>query len=325
MIILNEHEMWNAVTYEESMHAIEKAYSIHRSGRFVMPDRMIAKREENLIMYMPCFVDDMIGTKMLSEFPGNTALGLPYLSGLMILNDAKTGVPRAVMNGNVLTAMRTGAAGGLAMRHLARKDASSVGLVGCGVQGFWQVVYACQVRPIQEIYLYDVPGKDLHSFVERLKRKTNIADSSIHICENVRMLCKKSDILISCTQATYPVFPDDQSVLEGKCIIAIGSWRPERRELPDAVWKLVNCVYTEIPYAMEETGDLKIPLATGMLTPDRVRYMEELLEERSQGQEPVLSETRCFKSVGMGLYDVCMAQLIYEKAIENGTGQKIEW
>ena len=80
----------------------------------------------------------------------------------------------------------------------------------------------------------------------------------IHTCADTRELAGHSRILISATQAVDPVYPDDEELLRGKCFVAIGSWRPERRELPDAVWKLVKNAYTELPYACEESGDLKI-------------------------------------------------------------------
>ena len=126
MLFLSEQEMWQSVTLEDVMDAIEDAYAIHKSGNYKMPDRFIAQRDKNMMLYMPCFLDSVIGTKMLSEFPD--------LNGLMILNNAKTGLPKAIMNGSALTAMRTGAVGGVALRYLAPEDAASVGLVGCGMQ-----------------------------------------------------------------------------------------------------------------------------------------------------------------------------------------------
>ena len=146
MLFLSEQEMWQSVTLEDVMDAIEDAYAIHKSGNYKMPDRFIAQRDKNMMLYMPCFLDSVIGTKMLSEFPDNPSLGIPYLNGLMILNNAKTGLPKAIMNGSVLTAMRTGAVGGVALRYLAPEDAASVGLVGCGIQGLHQLLYACEVR-----------------------------------------------------------------------------------------------------------------------------------------------------------------------------------
>lgn len=191
------------------MDAIEDAYAIHKSGNYKMPDRFIAQRDKNMMLYMPCFLDSVIGTKMLSEFPDNPSLGIPYLNGLMILNNAKTGLPKAIMNGSALTAMRTGAVGGVALRYLAPEDAASVGLVGCGMQGLHQLLYACEVRPITDIYLYDAYAKDLSGFIERLSaRLASFGKNAIqiHTCADTRELAEHSRVLISATQAVDPVY-----------------------------------------------------------------------------------------------------------------------
>ncbi|MDD6072676.1 MAG: ornithine cyclodeaminase family protein [Clostridium sp.] len=325
MRILNEEEMWSAVTLEEVMEAVEDALAIHKSGNYLMPDRLAATRNGNTIMFMPCLMDTAIGTKMLCEFPDNPKKGLPLLTGLMILNDVKNGFPLAIMNGSCLTAMRTGAVGGVGIRYLAREDAASAALAGCGVQGLHQLLYACSVRPIKDIYLYDAFVKDLAPFVERLKGRLNRPEISVHICKTAKEAAASADILISATQTVDPIWPDDTELLRGKCFIAIGSWKPERRELPDAVWKLVKNVYIELPFACEESGDLGIPLTNGLLTMDRVKMMEDLISDRKAGNVPEMGETRCFKSVGMGIYDARVAQLIYEKALEKGVGQQVKW
>jgi len=325
MFVLNEKEMWKCVSLEEIMGAVEHSYDIHRSGNYVMPDRYVAQRDGNMMLYMPCFIDGAIGTKMLAEFPGNPAKGLPYLSGLMIVNDSETGTTKAILNGSALTAMRTGAAGGVAVRRLSREDASSIGLVGCGIQGLHQLLFACSVRPIKQIFLYDAYLKDYNPFIERLKARLDQSEIAVTPCADTRALAERSDILISATQTTTPLYPDDEKLLEGKCFIAIGSWRPERRELPDAVFRLISNVYTEVPYACEETGDLKIPLDTGVLTMDRVKYMEDLIHDAREGRPHVHNTTTCFKSVGMGLYDVAVAELLCQKAEKFGIGQQIHW
>lgn len=325
MIILNRQQMWDAVTLDEIMDAVEKAYAIHKSGAYYMPDRFVAARDKDMMLYMPCFTDEAIGTKMLAEFPDNPEKGLPYLNGLMLLNDAETGLPTAVMDGSTVTAMRTGAAGGVALKYLSRKDCHSLGLVGCGVQGLHQLIFACHVRPITDIYLFDAYKKDLQPFIDSFYAKSGKTDIAIHICADTRELAANSDILISATQTVAPVYPDDEELLRGKCFIAVGSWRPERRELPDAVHRLVKNVYTELPYACEESGDLRIPLESGLLTEDKILYMEDLIADAKAGKPHTHNETTCFKSVGMGLYDVCTAAVIYNNAVKNNIGTRIEW
>ena len=126
---------------------------------------------------------------------------------------------------------------------------------------------------------------------------------------------KASDIICTATPSEEPVLPNDRELLEGKCIIAIGSYTPQMREIPDVIWDLVDNVYIELPYACEESGDLSQPLAEGRLTMDRVVLMDKFLASGADEDE-IAKKTTYFKSVGMGLFDVCVAQKLLEKAKE---------
>ena len=123
------------------------------------------------------------------------------------------------------------------------------------------------------------------------------------------------DIICTATPSEEPVLPNDRELLEGKCIIAIGSYTPQMREIPDVIWDLVDNVYIELPYACEESGDLSQPLAEGRLTMDRVVLMDKFLASGADEDE-IAKKTTYFKSVGMGLFDVCVAQKLLEKAKE---------
>lgn len=324
MLILNETDMWKAVTLNEVMDGIEEAYAIHKAGNYKMPDRMVAERGGDMMLYMPCFLDSVIGTKMLAEFPGNPKKGYPYLSGLMLLNDADNGSTKAILNGGVLTAMRTGANGGVGMRYLSAPDCTSVGLVGCGVQGLHQLMYACEVRPIEDIYLFDAYAKDLTPFMNNLKQRLK-RSVRIHACSTIYELLEGSQICISATQSVDPVYPDDEKLLRGKCFIAVGSWQPQKREIPDAVLKLVRHIYTEMPYACEESGDLRIPLERGTIAMENIKYMEDLIADTKSGAPHEHNETTFFKSVGMGIFDAKVAELVYLNAQKRNIGQQIEW
>ncbi len=321
MLYLNDSQMRKAVKYEEMLDAIEEAFLQHHSGRYYMPDRYTAESENRRMLYMPCFVKDVIGTKMLAEFPENPSKGLPYLSGLMILNDRDTGAPLAIMDGSTLTALRTGAVGGVAIRHLSDPDSHSAGLIGCGVQGLHQLAYASQVRPIRSCYLYDAYRNDYGDFIEKLRRMTAPKELLIKVCANSREVAEKSDILITATQSATPVFPEDPSLFRKKCVVAIGSWLPDHKEIPDAIWQTTQTVLTDLPFACEESGDLCQPLQTGLLRRENVRYMGDYLHEKKSGQAQPLGETRFYKSVGMGIFDVMAARLIWKKALERRCGQ----
>ena len=314
MIVLSKEQIEEMVDPDQMMDQIEEAYRIYGSGEFYMPPRPTVEHENKQLMYMPCYTKDIIGTKILSIFPENSKLGLPSIDGIVLLNDYTTGAPLAVMDGQSVTAWRTGAVGGVGIRHLSRKDCHTVGIIGAGMQGFHQAVYACAARDIHTVNVFNHSDRDLTDYLERLKKAIDKEDVKVVQCKAVEELVRNSDIICTTTPSTTPVLPDDKELLRGKCIIAIGSYMPEMREIPDAVLDLVDNVYIELPYACEESGDLSQPLASGKLTKDRVKLMHEYLV--SGEKEIKEGQTTYFKSVGMGLFDVCIAQKLYEVAKE---------
>ena len=314
MIVLSKKEIEELVELNEMMDQIEEAYRIYGTGEYYMPPRPSVEHENKTLMYMPCYTKDVIGTKILSIFPENAALGLPSIDGVVLLNDPVTGTPVAVLDGQAVTAYRTGAVGGVGIRHLSRKDCHTVGIVGAGVQGFHLALYACAAREIHTVYIYNHSSRDLTEYLDRLEKTIDNPAVKVVQCKTVEELVRKSEIICTATPAKEPVLPDDKALLVGKCIIAVGSYTPQMREIPDAIWDLVDKVYIELPYACEESGDLSQPLAEGRLTQDKIVLMDQYLA--SGAREGVSKETTYFKSVGMGLFDVCIAQKLLEKAKE---------
>ena len=313
MLYLGEEDIRRAVTYEDMLGAVEEAFDLFTTGQCTMIDRTIASRGGLTMLYMPCFAGDYVSTKILASCPENPARGLPALDGVVLLNRADTGVLEAVLDGGTVTALRTGAVGGLAARHLAPEDAHSAGLVGCGVQGLHQLAFLCAVRDIRTIYLRQTAGRDLSGFLRRLREMIAPRQAEIVLCPDGDAVLKNSEILVTATPSRTPLFSDDPALFRDKCILAIGSWQPDMREIPDAVWSAAEAVYTELPFACEESGDLSQPLAAGILTPERVRYFGAYLAEKRAGSVPAPRGTQYFKSVGMGVFDTVAARVILEK------------
>lgn len=327
MLIIDENEMRQSVNAVDLMDAVEEAFRIMSQGDHFMPERFVAQADANKMLYMPCFADGKIGTKILSAFPENPSKGKPFLDGIMYLNDGVTGEPLAILNGRVLTGLRTGAVGGVAVKHLSKDKSKHIGLVGCGAQGFEQVKFACVVRPIEKVYLYDSMKENMKDFIESLKKDILKEDPNRKIdfivCDGVETLVKNSEIIVTATGSNTPVLPDDGQSLKGKCIVAIGSWRPDMQEIPDALWSVVDSVYTELPYACEECGDLRIPLEKGLATMDQIGYMSDLLKLLDDGKKPDLGETILYKSVGMSLFDLTSSRKIYDMAVQKQRGVEV--
>ena len=324
MLYLNENDIRRSVSFEAMMDTIEQSLRIFAKGEYVMADRLAVPGGDTTMLYMPCFAGGFAGTKILASCPDNPKQGLPALSGIVLLNRADNGQILAIMDGATITALRTGAVGGMAIRNLADENAHTVGLVGCGVQGVHQLTYACRVRNIEKIYLYDAVQSDLSGFIARLEGMIAPMKPEIIVCASADEVLEKSEIVITATPSKKPLFSNNPQLFKGKCIIAIGSWQPDMRELPDAVWEYADVVYTELPFACEETGDLSQPLESGVLTEDRVKYFGDFLLEKDKGIVHTLGETRFYKSVGMGIYDTMAAQQIYKTALERGFGQELK-
>lgn len=315
MIILSKKDIEELVDLNGMMDQIEDAYRIFGAGDFYMPPRPVVEHENKTLMYMPCYTEDIIGTKILSIFPENSKLGLPSIDGVVLLNDHETGAPVAVMDGQCVTAYRTGAVGGVGIRHLSRKDCHTVGIVGAGAQGFHLALYACAARDIHTVYVYNHSDRDLTEYLAKLEKTIDNPGTKVVQCKTVEELVKNSDIICTATPSEEPVLPNDKELLEGKCIIAIGSYTPQMREIPDAIWDLVDHVYIELPYACEESGDLSQPIAEGRLTEDGTVLMDQFLAS-DVSEEEITKKTTYFKSVGMGLFDVCIAKKLLESAKE---------
>ena len=170
MIVLEKQEIESLIDLNQMMDQIEEAYRIFGEGDYYMPPRQAVEDANKSMMYMPCYTKEMIGTKILSIFPDNAKLGLPSIDGVMLLNDYQTGKPLAILDGQTVTAWRTGAVGGVGIRHLAAKDSHTVGIIGTGVQGFYQALYACAARDIHTVYVYNHSSRDLTDYLGRLEK-----------------------------------------------------------------------------------------------------------------------------------------------------------
>lgn len=322
MLVLSEKELLESVTLDEVMDSIEDAFRIYVGNDFFMPDRVHIDHGQKTLLYMPCIAGGLLGTKYLTLFPENIPKSLPTIYGLMILNDYETGRPLCILDGKVLTALRTGAVGGTGIKHTTPNTVSTVGLIGAGVQGYYQLMYATHVRSISTIYIYDRDAEKLLEYADTIRAMVK-SSTKVEICANVTDLLQKSEVIITTTTANNPVLPDDASMLKGKHFIGIGSYKPSMREYPPAICEVVDNLFIDVELAKEETGDIAQPLKSGILTEDRIRSFGEYMLH-GEDKESVKNSTTFFKSVGMALFDVVIADLIYKKALKNNIGHNID-
>jgi ornithine cyclodeaminase/alanine dehydrogenase-like protein (mu-crystallin family) len=284
--------------------AMEQAFIDTAKGVVEVPQRVHIDRGPNTLLLMPCFGSTYFSTKLVSVFPNNILKKEPMIYGSVVLNDGQTGKPLAVMDGSKLTAMRTAAVGALGIKYLAPLEASNLGIVGLGIQGFHQALFACQQRSIKTLRIMDHSGEVVARFSERFN--TFYPEIKVIPCNSSEELCKASEIVITATGSHQPVVPSRE--LKGKTVVGIGSYKPDMREFPDSFFEELEQVFVDTPVALEETGDLLEPLKKGIISKDQVVPLWDLIMDKVK----VRGETRFFKSVGMAAFDLYGAKLVFE-------------
>lgn len=320
MIYLNEQDILGAASVEQMLDAIEASMLLYERKEFHMPERMHVDHNDDVLLLMPCFLSDYFATKVVTLFPGNAAKNVPVLNGIVILNDVETGVPLALLDGPALTAVRTAAVGAVSIRYLAPADTHAVGIIGAGVQGFYQARAACSAGPINEVFVHDLYTEKALALRDKLSQA--LPSIEVHQVDRVEDLLEQAQVIITATTSPTPVLPDDEGLLSGKHFVGIGSYKPHAREFPRALFYLVENVYVDTEHALKESGDLVVPLQNGWITPDQISTFGRFIMDAKTSPRP-RSTTSFFKSVGMALFDVYASKLIYENAIEKGFGQKI--
>ena len=323
MLFLNREDMSRCMSPQQCMDAMEKAYRIFYNGNYTMPHRPCITKGSDTLLYMPCFTEEGFGTKFLTLFPDNPQKGKAMIDGMMVLNDGDDGSIKAIMHAGFLTALRTAANTAVMLRRLAPADADTCGIVGAGTQGVFQTAFACQVRDIKTVYVYDTNLKDGNAFARRVENLLGRKMDFV-FCDNVETLMEKSRIILTATTSDTPVYPDREELFKGKTVVAIGTYKPHCRECPDALLKVVDNIYVDLDFAKEESGDLAIPLANGIVEDSKILQISDVLYNPQYAGHKA-GETIFIKTVGMALFDVVCAQQIYTTATEKGIGTQLDF
>jgi ornithine cyclodeaminase/alanine dehydrogenase-like protein (mu-crystallin family) len=321
MLVINQKDILRAVTPEQIMDKVEEAMRFYEGQDFLMPVRSHLDYQGNTMLLMPCLTNDLYGTKLVTLCPDNPGRGLPVLDAQVFISHGQTGEALALINGRVLTALRTSAVGGVGIRHLSPPDVTRLGVVGAGVQGLHQAWFAGKARNLTSIMYLDIHPEKVGEMKEGLADK--LPGVEILTAGSAEELLEHSQSIITCTTAETPVLPNDASLFEGKHFVGIGSYKPNMREFPEALFRLIPELYVDTDHAIEETGDLIDPLEAGWLQREQVKTLGSLLLTGGDTTEITKGAT-LFKSVGMALFDLAVGGLILEQAKKLGLGQEVE-
>lgn len=320
MRYLNHEAILSAITYDDIMDAVEEALLYYENRNYNMPDRFHYTHDNKTLLYMPCFSSGILGTKILTVFPDNVMRNHPAIDGIMLLNDYNTGAPKAMIDGKLLTALRTGAVGSMGVKYISPEHTSKLGLIGAGAQGIYQVIFACHCRPIKTVYVTTRSKEKLHTYIDHLK--VELPHINFITVDTAEEVVQNAELIITATSSMTPVLPENKALYKNKTFIAIGSYQPTMRELPNALMEVAESIYVDIEYAKEESGDLFIPLEENLISEDKIHSIASLIHGedtyRNSGNGTVV-----YKSVGMALFDVIVGDRILKCAEAKSIGQNI--
>jgi len=321
-LMLNREDVISVLNMRDCMDVIEKAFSELASGTAVLPLRTNIKPPDGLSLYMPAYLKDMgaLACKIVSVYKQNPEkFQLPTILGKVLLQDPETGDVICIMDGGYLTAVRTGAASGVATKYLSRDDpGQTAGIFGTGVQARTQLWAVSEARTLTKVLVYDLSDQAVESFIEEMSRKLDLeikkADSPDALLE--------ADILCTATSSPEPVF-DGAKVKAGTHINGIGSHTPNTRELDTEIIKKAKFIGDSKEACFNEAGDIMIPLKEGSIEESHFHAeLGEIITGKKTGRENK-DEITIFKSNGLAVQDAATAKLVFDRAKEAGTGQEI--
>jgi alanine dehydrogenase len=325
ILCLSREDIRKAIGMREAIQAVKEGFIQCSSGKAAVPLRTnLPLSAGDTLLVMPAWLpaSGALSTKLLTVFPGNRARGLPTIQAVVILMDAKTGAPAALMEGSVLTALRTGAASGLATSLLARREAGTLAILGAGAQARTQMEAVCAVRDIRSLRIYDVSAAAAEAFRTQTAARGGPFPADIHVAASPGEAVRDADILCTATTAKSPVFRD-ADLKKGVHINAIGSYTPGIQEVPSETVLRARLFVDSRSAALEETGDLIIPIKEGSM--DRSHILGELGELASGNVEGRISDgdLTLFKSVGLAVQDAAVAAAILLGAKKKDLGTEI--
>ncbi|OOZ90830.1 ornithine cyclodeaminase family protein [Bacillus cereus] len=325
MLVISANEQRNLVNMNEVIEYAALALQEFSAERTITPIRgsLPFASEQNTALIMPSVAEGLeaLGLKVVTVVPENKKIGKKTINGIVMLSDFQTGEPLALLEGSYLTMIRTGALSGVATKHLARHNAKTLCIIGTGEQakGIAEAIFA--VRDIERVMLYNRTEEKAYAFSQYIQEKFG---KPAYVHANANEAISEADIIVTTTNASTPVF--SEKLQKGVHVNAVGSFRPSMQELPSHAIANANKVVIESKEAaLEETGDLQVLIQEGVFKASNIHAeLGQIISGERAGREND-EEITIFKSVGLAVVDIIVAKYLYERAVERGVGDRIEF
>jgi ornithine cyclodeaminase/alanine dehydrogenase-like protein (mu-crystallin family) len=313
--VLTAVDIRSALPMSAAIDAVVRAYGQLSTGKATMPLRSRFHTEKGVTLLMPAHLHETgeFAVKIVSIYENNPSLGLPTVAATVLVFDPNTGMPLALMEGDSLTALRTGAAGGVAIRYLARVDAKTVALFGAGVQARSQLQAAMAERKIERVVIVDPFAAAAHRLATAIR--TWPRPPEVILTDSPQVAVEQADIVLAATTATTPLF-NGNHLRPGTHVTGVGSFTPEMQEIDENTIRRARVVVDQREAALAEAGDIIIGKAT----------IDSEIGEIVNGEQPGRQndeEITFFKSVGLAVQDAVTAAAVLGAAEEKRLGTVI--
>jgi len=310
--LLSSEDINNLINMSEAINAMEQAFASFSEGSSQVPQRYVSGIASigMDLFFKPAYNENLgrITVKILTQKKGGVFHGIPSILGVILLLDMKTGAILSMMDGTYLTNLRTGATSGIATKLLAKENAKTAAIFGCGAQGKTQLEAICNVRPLKQVLLYDINIDAAKKLKVEMEEKLNV---SIYIEQNLQKL-KQADIICTATNSEMPLFSSND-ISKGVHINAIGSYKPNMQEIDPLIIKSSILFADSRDAVLKESGDLIKPINSGILSENIIKAeIGDLINNKVNGRQAD-DEITIFKSVGLGVQDLFIANAIYNK------------
>lgn len=320
MRILSSEDVAACLDMASAIDAVREAFRALALGRAAMPQRVATGVAPvgGTHLSMPCFVGDALTLKSVTVFPGNAALGVPTTQGVLILHDADTGAPLAMMDAEHLTRVRTGAASALATDLLARLEADSALIFGAGAIAQWQLAGIAAVRTLRRVRIVD-PNRERAEALGRWASETLGLDDA---APGGASETAAADIVCCATSSATPVF-DGRDLRPGTHVNGVGSFRADMCELDCETVRRSRVFVDHVPAAQAGAGELIAAVEQGAFAwEDLAGTLGQLVIGAVPGRTHD-DEITCFKSVGLAVQDAVCARRVYDIAVQRGLGADV--
>lgn len=310
LLTLSGSEVEKFLSMSEALVAVGNAFRLEAEAKVIMPSKLYLDLPEyhGDFRAMPAYIDGTVGLKWVSVYPENQRYNLPCVIATLILCNPNNGLPIAIIDGTYITSTRTGAAGGVAVKHLARRNSSIIGVIGAGIQARTQLLAISEVLPrIEEVKVFDLLRDASYRYAEEMGVKLNINVCPVEKVEETM----DADVLVTATTSTTPIVKK-QHIRPGTHINAIGADARGKQELEADVLKNAKIVVDDIEQA-SHSGEINVPLSEGII---KISDVYGTLGEVVAGMKPGRvnsEEITIFDSTGLAIQDIICAKHVYEK------------